>query len=110
MEYSNDMDLIKQILEKKRKEKEEQELDKQVEDVVGATIKETSTNAPSIIEDPTMSLEDRIEASEMLKASSRPEMERLMKKDALDKMAEELRQKKLKRAEMLMKKYGKDSE
>lgn len=117
MKYIGEMERIKDILEKKEKEKEEQrreeeerkmwELDKEI----GAkTVRDTSTYLSNLIEDPTKSLEERGEASTFMQEASRKGMERQIKKEMLDKMMEDLRQKKLKRAEMLMKKYGKDSE
>lgn len=61
----------------------------------------------SIIENPDASPEDRKAAMEAMMAESRPEMESMMKKQALDDMMKRMRQEKLQRAEMLMKKYGK---
>jgi hypothetical protein len=61
----------------------------------------------SIIENPDASPEERKAAMEAMMAESRPQMEEQMRKQALDEMMEKLRQEKLQRAEMLMKKYGK---
>ena len=61
----------------------------------------------SIIENPDASPEERKAAMEAMMAESRPQMEDQLKKQALDDMMEKLRQEKLQRAEMLMKKYGK---
>lgn len=60
----------------------------------------------SIIENPDASPEDRKAAMESMMAESRPEMESQMRKQAMDDMMEKMRQEKLQRAEMLMKKYG----
>lgn len=61
----------------------------------------------SVIENPDASPEERKAAMEAMMAESRPEMESQMRKQALDDMMERLREEKLQRAEMLMKKYGK---
>ena len=61
----------------------------------------------SIIENPDASPEERKAAMEAMMAESRPEMEEQMRKQALDDMMERLREEKMQRAEMLMKKYGK---
>lgn len=68
---------------------------------------EETGDPSSIIEDPDASPEERRAAMEQMMAESRPEMESQMRKQALDDMMDKMRQEKLQRAEMLMKKYGK---
>jgi|11_taG_2_1085331.scaffolds.fasta_scaffold05730_4 hypothetical protein len=68
---------------------------------------EEAGDPDSIIENPDASPEERKAAMEAMMAESRPEMESQMRKQALDDMMERLKQEKLQRGEMLMKKYGK---
>ena len=110
----NEMEYIKSILERKKAEKEakeaemqEQEMQNEADDYMESVKK---IDPRDIIENPEVPYDEREEYSDYMQGNARNEMEKNARKAALDKMMEDLRQQKLQRAEMLMKKYGRNEE
>lgn len=110
----NEMDYIKSIIERKKAEKEAQDREKDIQDIEDEASDYMDNfrkmDSREIIENPDVPYEERADYADYMQKMSRDEMEQSARKAALDKMMENLRQEKLQRAEMLMKKYGRNEE